>query len=317
MNLHSNPSDFSELIRLASAHFKIVPAFIEKDYWITHVLKQLSNYQDANHVVFKGGTSLSKGYHLINRFSEDIDLAMMENNLSGNALKKKIRTVEKVITSDLSEIIIPGITSKGSMFRKALYEYPAVIQNKIDITVPSRIIIEINSFANPYPFVKQTIISFIANYLELMGHGDLLEMYDLNSFSLNVLDKKRTMVEKIVSLVRFSFSSDAVKSISTKIRHFYDLYYLANDSECQEYIQSEDFKTDFLKLFIHDQQTFDTPKDWENKKFEDSPLLRDFSALWSRLRFNYQNELNALAFTAIPDEKDVEKVVHDLLYSLL
>ncbi|GHS85863.1 hypothetical protein FACS1894201_06080 [Bacteroidia bacterium] len=62
--------DFNEHIRLIATHFGILPEFIEKDYWITLIFNNLSQYLHANSVVFKGETSLTKEYRLINRFSE-------------------------------------------------------------------------------------------------------------------------------------------------------------------------------------------------------------------------------------------------------
>jgi predicted nucleotidyltransferase component of viral defense system len=70
----------------------IRPEFIEKDYWITRALQQMAQNQSAGKVVFKGGTSLSKAYRLTNRFSEDIDIAVIEaDTFSGNQLKMLIR----------------------------------------------------------------------------------------------------------------------------------------------------------------------------------------------------------------------------------
>ena len=127
MNLHTNKELFSTLVTLTAKHFRITPAFVEKDYWITLILHNLSNSPFSNSIVFKGGTSLSKGYRLVNRFSEDIDIAMIEEKLSGNALKTKIRNIEKEITANFTEIEVPNVTSKGSMFRKSIFEYPSII----------------------------------------------------------------------------------------------------------------------------------------------------------------------------------------------
>jgi predicted nucleotidyltransferase component of viral defense system len=142
-------------------------------------------------VVFKGGTSLSKGYRLINRFSEDIDIAMIEEKLSGNALKSKIRTIEKEITadSDFAEIVLPNITSKDSLFRKSVFEYPSLISSILNRNTTKRIIIEINSFDNPYPYLQQEITSFITEFLLITSQTKAIEEYGLQSFSLNVLDK--------------------------------------------------------------------------------------------------------------------------------
>ncbi|GAB6283566.1 MAG: hypothetical protein STSR0008_23430 [Ignavibacterium sp.] len=120
MTLHTTDTkNFSDAIRAASEHLKINQIFIEKDYWITLVLNRLSKTKYVNETVFKGGTSLSKGFGLINRFSEDVDIAIINAaDKSGNVVKNIIRTVEKEITKELIEINLEGVTSKGSRFRK-------------------------------------------------------------------------------------------------------------------------------------------------------------------------------------------------------
>ena len=305
MNLHTNTADFTALITFTAKHFNIIPAFVEKDYWITLSLSRLSHSENVENAVFKGGTSLSKGYKIISRFSEDIDIAMINENLSSNALKTKIRIIEKEITAGFTEIVEDGVTSKGSMFRKSIFEYPTLLSGKIDTIIPNRVIVEINSFANPYPNVKQEINSFIAEYLAANNQVAAIEEYGLQPFLLNVLDKRRTMIEKLVSLFRFSFAENARRSLSAKIRHFYDLYYLAKDPECVAYIQSPNFKQDFAELLAHDKQTFDTPLDWQEKEISQSPLITDFPVLWNFLKDTYLSELPQLAFVPIPGEKEI------------
>lgn len=313
MNLHNNANDFSALVTFTAAHFNITAAFVEKDYWITLILNRLSRSVYADTIVFKGGTSLSKGYRLINRFSEDIDIATIDENISGNALKRKIRAIEKDITTDFKEIEEPNITSKGSMFRKAIFEYPTILTGPISKDIPNRIIVEINSFANPYPFVKQEITSFIAEFLVANNQLEYIEQYDLQSFYLNILDKRRTLIEKLVSLIRFSYADNPLSALSSKIRHFYDLYLLVQDKECAEYIQSVNFKTDFADLLTHDKEMFDTPENWRSQNIEDSPLVNNFPALWENLRSTYQNELLQLAFTSIPAPKEIQITFSQLL----
>jgi len=307
MRLHTNIQDFSELIRLTATHFSILPEFIEKDYWITLILSNLSQSSHANSIVFKGGTSLTKGYRIINRFSEDIDIALLDEKLTGNALKTKIRKIEKTITADLTEIEEPGVTRKGSVYRKSLFQYPSNINSRLVNNVQKRIIVEINSFANPHPFVQQKITSFIAEFLTATNQAEAIREYGLQKFTLNILDKRRTMLEKLVSLIRFSFSENPSRELANKIRHFYDLYYLAKDEECVEYLQSSAFQKDLSELLIHDQQEFDEPQGWQTKAVKDSPLITDFSNLWTNLRSIYQNELTPLAFSEIPNEKLIEE----------
>ncbi len=123
MNLHHNIKLYSDTLRAASQQLNIKSEFVEKDYWITLVLSRLAKSEYVDESVFKGGTSLSKGYNLINRFSEDVDLAIINRgNKSGNEIKTIIRNVEKEITEELTEIPTEGITSKGSKFRKSVFE---------------------------------------------------------------------------------------------------------------------------------------------------------------------------------------------------
>ena len=110
------------------------------------------------------------------------------------------------------------------------------------------------------------------------------------------------MLEKLVSLIRFSFSENPSKELATKMRHFYDLYYLAKDEECAKYLQSFEFQNDLSELINYDKQEFDEPQGWQTKEVKDSPLITDFSNLWKNMRTIYQNELTPLAFSEIPNE---------------
>lgn len=73
--LHQHP-DFLDLIRIVSDEKKIIPVLVEKDYWIMHCLYGLQKMGLS--FFLKGGTSLSKGHHIIHRFSEDIDILIGE-----------------------------------------------------------------------------------------------------------------------------------------------------------------------------------------------------------------------------------------------
>lgn len=169
MKLHTDIKLFNETIRAASHLTGIKDEFVEKDYWITLVLYQLSKSKYAGQTVFKGGTSLSKGYGLINRFSEDVDIAIInDNNKSGNEIKTIIRTVEKEMTQQLKELEVEGVTSKGSRFRKSVFEYESKNKN-------NKLMVEVNSFANPFPFQKMAIKSFIHDFYSATGNEKLIE----------------------------------------------------------------------------------------------------------------------------------------------
>jgi len=304
MILHEDKALFTQLLKFSANTLNIRPEFIEKDYWLTRALQRMSQNPNAEKVVFKGGTSLSKAYRLTNRFSEDIDIAVIDaDSFSGNQLKMLVKRLAKDMTSDLEEKVVQGITSKGSRFYKAIYQYQNLVGLTSSTVKAGQLLIEINTYANPYPYIKQEISSFMADYFTAINRQDMIEQYELKPFSINVLDKRRTIVEKLVSLIRFSFEKDLQKALATKIRHFYDLYYLANDSGCIKYIQSVDFPKDLSELLIHDQREFDEPAGWQTKTIKESSLLTEFSTLWTGLSSIYQSELTPLAFSEIPDEK--------------
>ena len=98
---------------------------------------------------------------------------------------------------------------------------------------------------------------------------------------------------------------DPILSVSSKIRHFYDLVFLAKDDDCIQSIESDIFKQQFLTLFELDKKMFDEPMGWANRSISESPLIRNFDSLWSKLKEQYQSELYALAYRPIPDEKEV------------
>lgn len=313
MNLHHDIKLFTQTLRAASQQLNIKLEFVEKDYWITLVLSRLAKSKYVDDSVFKGGTSLSKGYNLIERFSEDVDFAIInDKGKTGNEIKTIIRIIEKEITPDLKELQLDGVTSKGSRFRKSVFEYAPSEKDNAN----NRLIVEINSFANPFTYQRLNIRSMVFDFLMQTGNEQYIEQYNLHPFEVNVLSKEQTLLEKMVSLIRFSFKVNTVESISEKIRHFYDLYYLMKHSECAEFVASDSFKKQFDTILQHDREIFEEPPGWQTKSISESPLVNDFSNLWQPLKEKYQTELSALAYRTIPDEKDVAKCFEELIQKI-
>jgi hypothetical protein len=179
--------------------------------------------------------------------------------------------------------------------------------------VNNKIIVEINSFANPFPFQKLNIQSMVFDFLMQTGNEKYIAQYNLQSFEVNVLSKEQTLIEKLVSLVRFSFKENTIESISEKIRHFYDLHYLMKSQDCIEFVASDLFKKQFDAVLEHDREMFEEPIGWQTKLISESPLIINFSAVWKQLIEKYQIELSALAYRKIPNEKDVAKCFSELI----
>lgn len=319
MNLHENRELFSDIIDAASRRNEdgglgILAPFIEKDYWITRSLQLMSRADTLDKAVFKGGTSLTKGYGIGNRFSEDIDIAIAESwTISGNQLKMLIKRTSKAMTEGLTEVVKPS-TSKGSRYHKAYYSYPRTATSQLHSFISAgELLVEINSFANPYPYEKRRLTSFIYDFLITHNGEDIIDEFDLMPFEVNVLDKRRTITEKMVSLFRASLGERFEENLRAKIRHFYDIHFLWNDSECRKYLTEGEFLADFNALLTHDREQFKEPEGWQTRPLSLSPLLLRPREVWERLAPVYDRELASLAYAKIPDSEAIFRSMESVL----
>ena len=146
--LHLDPESFMDLVQTSSEDLKIPVQLIEKDYYISEILRALSKSSYSQQIVFKGGTSLSKAYLLIDRFSEDVDFAVISENMSGNQVKMLLSNLMKEVTAGLTEDKSFSDISKGSKYRKQAFSYDAQVGLDVSVNpIPSRIIVEISAFA--------------------------------------------------------------------------------------------------------------------------------------------------------------------------
>lgn len=312
MNLHTDPQLFKEAVNMAARPIAdgglgINPLFIEKDYWICRSLALMAKGDLNRQTVFKGGTSLSKAYGIGARFSEDIDVAIIKTKeSSGNQQKNLIKRTARNMTAGLEETNTSQ-SSKGSYYYKAFYAYPQIVESARPTSIKKgQLLVEINSFSNPYPFEEREIQSFLTQFLIQTGNTEIVEDYAMQPFSVQVLDKRRTLTEKTVSLLRCSLADKPERQLSAKIRHFYDLYFLSLDDEIHKYLHSDAFLSDLKELFIHDQHQFDEPSGWKEKSIEQSPLLSSFDEIWKSLEVVYKRELPGLAYQSIPEATDVK-----------
>lgn len=314
MKLHENKEQLADAIRITSAELGIPQKFVEKDYWICQILQRLSRMPQTERTVWKGGTSLTKGYGIIQRFSSDVDLAIIGEGLSNNQQKKLVLHLGKDTTIDLEETEEFGESIKNSRFRKTYHSYPSVI-DRTDTSLDflgNYVIVEINTYGNPYPFVRQFVKPFITEMMEKRQLEGLIAQLDMAPFELNVLDKRRTMCEKVVSLLRFSFEEDPMAGLTSKVRHFYDLHFLMKDKECHEYLDSS-FPVELRELVAHDKAEFDRPPLWKTSDVLQSPLLTSFSEMWKRIAPVYQSEVGALSFGKLPKPEDVSQSMDSLI----
>jgi len=127
MNLHLHSEEFKQLITITSQNLAIEEIYVEKDYFVVLALKSLSESDHRNNGIFKGGTSLSKVYGIIKRFSEDIDLAIVndpgEERGSQNKMEKVIKALSsnEAFTEDSNH---PRSNKASSWIKKIVLNYP-------------------------------------------------------------------------------------------------------------------------------------------------------------------------------------------------
>ncbi len=250
MNLHLDKINFEGAIVAAADYFQIPEIFIEKDYWVTYALHQLFHSDVKDLIVFKGGTSLSKCYNVIQRFSEDIDIVVVKNEGdSGNALRGRLKRVTEVIDNSILEVVPddPTTNKKGSI-RKIIYSFPKVGVKGTYGEVRENIALEVSHMGNTAPNVSKPIRTLIAAYIKIASPIELIAQFGLEDFEVKALAIERTICEKIISLVRFSYTDNPLEDLSNKVRHTYDLTLLMKLDTIKDFVHSNLFDTILLQV---------------------------------------------------------------------
>ena len=225
-----------------ATHSGINQVAIEKDWWVTVTLKALFQTDCREGLIFKGGTSLSKGFNIIERFSEDIDLAISHsffgieksNKSQRDKLKKLARkyiheTLSAQIDAHLKSMGVTGYTienvtqvqDKNGEWKPIdsdkdptviLLHYPSIIEDTITY-IPPRVKIEISCLSMDEPTEERYIHSLI---------GETFEEEDIDAnCKIRTVVPTRTFLEKIFLLAE-EFQKDKPRSVRMS-RHLYDL----------------------------------------------------------------------------------------------
>ena len=216
--LHNNREQFAEAINLAVFQTGLAPEIIEKDYYITLILRKLSEMFDF--VVFKGGTSLSKCHKVIDRFSEDIDITI-DNSLSqGQKKKLKYGIVEIAEEFGMKISNIDDIRSRRD-YNCYRIEYDSVLKSTSGAVNPM-VIMETSFTEVSFPTVTLAVGSYIGKLLQEEA-PEMLTEYSLNPFEIKVQGLDRTLIDKVFAVCDY-YLSGRVKKHS---RHIYDIYKLS------------------------------------------------------------------------------------------
>ncbi len=231
------PDETKKRIYKNTGERKTLPAYaIEKDWWVVQTLSILNNTEIGEHLVFKGGTSLSKAWDVIERFSEDIDLAVdktffgFEGELGKSQRTKLRKEANKYITETLFPELKEAFEKAGlkdvkieleeiktsdqdpviiSVYYPALIESPGYIQPRVQIEIGCRSLRE--------PFENRSILSIVDSSYP---NADFKQ----DSITIPTVLPERTFLEKIFLLhEEFKRPTEKVR-IERMSRHSYDLY---------------------------------------------------------------------------------------------
>lgn len=245
-------------------------AVIEKDFWVCWTLNLLNEIPELKgNITFKGGTSLSKAWGLIERFSEDIDIAInrkvfgqqpphgAEDATSNTQRKTRLVELEDKSASFIMEILLPILQEKiaehlnpAEFTLKPIqkgneinieFEYPGTLKNELGGLLPV-VLIELVPRADEIPNEERKITSIIYEVFEdLLGDG---------SFNISTLAPERTFLEKLLfiheTLEGFNKGSER------KSRHYYDLLKLYNAGVFERIKNNREL----LKMVVEHRQTF-------------------------------------------------------------
>jgi hypothetical protein len=220
MYLHSNDRElFQDVISLTAEKLGTTTDIVEKDYYATMILKILA--ETKYNVVFKGGTSLSKAFGVIDRFSEDIDITFAEH--LGESRRKRLKyDILKPIEERLGMVIRNWSSIESDKdYNHYDYYYESAFDHSMGGLMPY-VKLETALMSYAFPTVEHTIGNYIYTALGA-EEPEIIETYGLAPFTMSVQAIERTMIDKIFALCDYYMQGRPHRNS----RHLYDIYKLS------------------------------------------------------------------------------------------
>ena len=214
MLLHNDKENFDIVIRAASRYFNVSQAIIEKDYYVTLVLRELA--KQVPNLLFKGGTSLSKCYKIIDRFSEDIDITLdWEHQSQGKRRNLKYTIVE--ICNNLGlNLLNKDETRSRRDYNCYIIDYCA--RYSLSGLNP-QLLVETVFIVKAFPDEVKQASSMIYDYLKAIGNYEAISQYELEPFDIRVQTLERTLIDKVFAVCDYMLDNKTER----QSRHIYDL----------------------------------------------------------------------------------------------
>ena len=232
-------NEFRPTLDAAAERLGISATAVEKDYWVSEVLRVLAR-DFAGDFIFKGGTSLPKGYRIVERFSEDIDILIIPAGRGRNTTGRLMKDMGHAAAAGIGGQAVKIGGSETGRHRSYQVSYPAT--REPTTLVRTSVLLEMGVRGGQDPHEPVTISCLLGGVLETAGTS-LSEFADLEPFEVNVLHPGRTLLEKLIlihALTQQPETSAARRAEARSGRHFYDIYQLLDDDRVLDLLADRD-----------------------------------------------------------------------------
>jgi hypothetical protein len=238
--------DFEQAILQAAEHFRdqgLRPAVIEKDYYVTEALRAIGAGAAADSIIFKGGTSLSKGWNLIQRFSEDIDIFLdpraFQPPLRKRAIDRELKKLRDAVAAHPGLTFVAGESQTiGGFGRNDRFAYEQRFGGPGEVA--NRVLLEAGTASGRQPTTVIELSSYLSQFLASRRMS--LGADDEKPFSLQILHFRRTFVEKMFAIHgKVELLKRDGQPLGSYARHYYDLFQLAARPEVIAMLKSDEY----------------------------------------------------------------------------
>lgn len=304
MKLFEHP-DFEQAVIRASEHFLgqgLRPAIVEKDYYVTEALRFIADAAGDN-IIFKGGTSLSKGWNLIQRFSEDIDIFLdplaFTPPLGKKAIDRELKKLRDIVAAHPALTFVSEESRTiGGFGRSDRFAYLQRFGGPGEVT--NRVLLEAGTASGREPTSTVELSSCLAQFL--MDTGATLGADDEGGFPMRLLHFRRTFVEKMFAIhSKVELFKRDSQPLGGYARHYYDLYQLAAQADVLAMLQSPEYvaiKSDYDRISrTHFPKSYLYPDDM---RFALSDALFPPASLAAALAAEYEAQCRILCYGPYP-----------------
>lgn len=301
--------DFDQLVLRANEHFRrrgLRPALIEKDYYVTETLRIIAASQGR--VIFKGGTSLSKGWNLIDRFSEDVDIFLdpraFTPDLGKRGIDRELKGLRDAVAQHPALSFVKEESETiGGFGRSDRFAYMQRFGGVGEVA--NRVLLEAGAASGREPTEDMFLRSYLSEFLEAQGMS--LGADDEGGFPMPLLHFRRTFVEKLFAIHgKVELLKRDGRPIGTYARHYYDLFKLSDQEAVLAMLKSEEYaaiKVDYDSISReYFPNSYFYPKDMT---FANSEALFPPTALSAALEDDYERQCKQLCYGPYPPWADL------------